>query len=336
MPRYTYGGQALIEGVLMRGRDAIAVAFRHPDGRILFATERLDSGIHKNPGSKLPFLRGLVVLYETLIIGTRWLVRSAGVQAEDDGIELGKGSIALMLLITLFAGIGIFFLLPLLIASVTTANIENGLIQHLVEGLVRVAIFLGYLALIGQSAEIKRVFQYHGAEHKTIHALEAGDPLVPAAIQKYPTAHPRCGTEFLVVVILLSIIAFSLVGRQEPLVMILSRILLVPVIAAVGYEILRWGARHRGNRIVRAIMWPGILVQMLTTRQPTDDMVEVAIVSMEQALEADGESLPEGSGTLPREPLPPPGAAKAGVGARASQEAETVAPVTIDPPLPGV
>jgi uncharacterized protein YqhQ len=338
MPRYSYGGQALIEGVLMRGRDAIAVALRHPDGRIVYATERLDSGFHKNRASKLPLLRGLVVLYETLIVGTRWLVRSAGIQAEDDGVELGRGSIVLMLLITLVAGVGIFFLLPLLIASVTTANVTNGLVQHLVEGLVRVGIFLGYLAVIGQSSEIRRVFQYHGAEHKTIHALEAGDPLVPSAIQKYPTAHPRCGTEFLVVVIALSIIAFSLVGRQEPLVMVGSRILLIPVIAAVGYEILRWGARHRSNPIVRAIMWPGILVQMLTTRQPTDDMIEVAIVSMEQALEADGEPLPDGSGTLAREPLPPPGAGLAGAGksALAAPEAEGVAPVTIDPPLPGV
>jgi len=343
MPRFNYGGQALIEGVLMRGRDAIAVALRHPDGRILYATERLDSGIHGTRGSKLPFLRGLVVLYETLIVGTRWLVRSAGVQAEEDGVELGKGSIALMLLITLFAGIGIFFLLPLFIASVTTANVQNGLVQHLVEGLIRVAIFLGYLAVIGQSADIRRVFQYHGAEHMTIHALEAGDPLTPSAIRKYPTAHPRCGTEFLVVVIALSIVAFSLVGRQEPLVMIGSRILLIPVIAAVGYEILRWGARHRGNPIVRAIMWPGILVQMITTRQPTDDMIEVAIVSMEQALQADGEPLPEGGLELERFPLPPPGLAKgagagAGVGASTltTQEAETVAPVTIDPPLPGV
>jgi uncharacterized protein YqhQ len=347
MPRFNYGGQALIEGVLMRGRDAIAVALRHPDGRILYATERLDSGVHGTRGSKLPFLRGLVVLYETLVVGTRWLVRSASVQAEEDGVELGKGSIALMLLITLFAGIGIFFLLPLFIASVTTANVENGVVQHLVEGLIRVAIFLGYLVLIGQSSDIRRVFQYHGAEHMTIHALEAGDPLTPAAIRKYPTAHPRCGTEFIVVVIALSIIAFSLVGRQEPLVMIGSRILLIPVIAAIGYEILRWGARHRGNPIVRAIMWPGILVQMITTRQPTDDMIEVAIVSMEQALAADGEPLPDGSGTLERYPLPPPGAAGAGAGAAGagagagagtltSQEAETVAPVTIDPPLPGV
>ena len=243
-----------------------------------------------------------------------------------------------MLLITLFAGIGIFFLLPLFIASVTTANVENGFIQHLVEGLVKVAIFIGYLALIGQSADIRRVFQYHGAEHMTIHALEAGDPLVPAAIRKYPTAHPRCGTEFLVVVIAISIIAFGLVGRQEPWIMISSRILLIPVIAAVGYEILRWGAKHRKNPIVRTIMWPGILVQMITTKQPTDDMIEVAIVSMEEALAADGETAPEGSGALAREPLPPPGAGlkrPAATGTLATQEAEAVAPVTIDPPLPG-
>jgi hypothetical protein len=358
MPRYTYGGQALIEGVLMRGRDAIAVAFRHPDGRIVWETERLDSGVHGSRWSKLPLLRGLVVLYETLVVGTRWLVRSAGLQAEDEGVELGKGSIILMLSITLAAGIGIFFLLPLFIASVATSGLSNEdqFFQHLIEGLVKVAIFLGYLALIGQSADIRRVFQYHGAEHMTIHAFEAGDPLTPSAIRQYPTAHPRCGTEFLVVVIAISIVAFGLVGRQDPIVMVGSRVLLIPVIAAVGYEILRWGARHRANPIVRAIMWPGILVQMITTRQPTDDMIEVAIVSMEQALEADGETLPEGSGTLERSPLPPPGAGlrtlepeaalEGGAADEASpaphaprglkQEAESIAPVTIDPPLPGV
>ena len=344
MPRYNYGGQALVEGVLMRGRDAIAVALRHPDGRILWAEERLDSGVHGTRLSRLPFVRGLVVLYETLVVGTRWLVRSASVQAADEGIELGKSAVALMLILTLTAGIGIFFLLPLFVASVTTANVSNPFAQHLVEGLIRVVIFLGYLAVIGQSPDIKRVFQYYGAEHKTIHALEANDPLTPEAVRKYPTAHPRCGTEFLVVVIALSIVAFAMVGKQEPLVMIGSRIALIPVIAAVGYEILRWGARHRANPIIRAIMWPGILVQMITTRQPTDDMIEVAIVSMEQALLADGELLPAGSGTLPREPLPLPGS---GVPAAPSEVApaaspiheahvEAVAPVTIDPPLPGV
>jgi uncharacterized protein YqhQ len=337
MPRFTYGGQALIEGVLMRGRDAIAVAFRHPDGRIVWATERLDSGIHGKRWAKFPLIRGLVVLYETLIVGTRWLVRSASLQAADDGVELGKGSIALMLTLTLVAGIGVFFLLPLFIASVTTANVQNGFVQHLVEGLIRVAIFLGYLLLIAQAPDIRRVFQYHGAEHMTIHALEHEDPLDVQHIRQYPTAHQRCGTEFLVVVIALSIIAFSLVGRQEPLVMILSRILLIPVIAAVGYEILRWGARHRGNAIVRVIMYPGILVQKITTRQPTDDMIEIAIVSMEEALKADGEPLPEGSGMLERDPLEPVDSqvkdTKTTVPVRA--EAESAAPVTLDPPLPG-
>jgi uncharacterized protein YqhQ len=345
MPRYNYGGQALIEGVLMRGRDAIAVAVRHPDGRIVFATERLDSGFHGTAWSKWPLIRGLVVLYETLVVGTRWLIRSANVQAEEEGIELGKGSVIVMLSVTLLAGVGIFFLLPLLIASVTTGGQDNGLIQHLTEGLIRVAIFLGYLVLIGRSPDIARVFQYHGAEHMTIHALEAGDPLRPEYVRKYPTAHQRCGTEFLVVVIMLSILAFALVGRQTPLVMIASRILLIPVIASVGYELLRLGARHRSNPVVKVIMWPGILVQKITTKQPTDDMIEIAIVSLEEAIKADGDPVPEGGLDLAREPMPKPGETAAGV--RAAQEhadaristmaaeGEATAPVSIDPPLSG-
>ena len=345
MPRYTYGGQALIEGVLMRGRDAIAVAFRHPDGRIVYATERLDSGVHGKRWSKLPLVRGLVVLYETLIMGTRWLVRSASLQAADDGVELGKGSIALMLTLTLVAGIGVFFLLPLFIASVTTANVQNGIVQHLVEGLIRVGIFLGYLVLIAQAPDIRRVFQYHGAEHMTIHALEHDDPLVVDRIRKYPTAHPRCGTEFLVVVIILSIVAFSLVGRTDAVTMVGSRIALIPVIAAVGYEILKWGAKHRGNAIVRAIMYPGILVQKITTRQPTNDMIEVAIVSMEQALKADGETIPAGSSKVARDPMDKPAPARdapsgpvvgePAAGGAATGSVTGGAAATIDPPLPG-
>ena len=327
MPSYNYGGQALIEGVLMRGRDAIAVALRHPDGQIVFATERLDSGFHGTRWSKWPLVRGLVVLYETLIVGTRWLVRSANVQAEDEGVELGKGSIVLMLGLTLAAGVGIFFLLPLFIASVTTASIDNGLVQHLVEGLVRVAIFLGYLVVIGRSPDIARVFQYHGAEHMTIHALEAGDPLTVTEVRKYPTAHQRCGTEFLVVVILLSIIAFSLVGRQSIAVMVISRILLIPVIAAVGYEILRFGARHRRNPLVKVLLYPGLLVQMITTKQPSDDMIEVAIVSMEQALVADGETVPAGSGEFEQRPMQLGGAAASAVPAAATLASPTVTPI---------
>jgi uncharacterized protein YqhQ len=318
MPTFTYGGQALIEGVLMRGRDAVAVALRHPDGQIVYATERLDSGFHGTRWSKWPFVRGLVVLYETLVMGTRWLVRSANVQAQEEGVELGRGAVALMLGLTLLAGVGIFFLLPLFVASATTGGVQNGLVQHLVEGLIRVGVFLGYLILIGRAPDIRRVFQYHGAEHMTIHALEAGDPLTVDKVRQYPTAHQRCGTEFLVVVILLSIIAFSLVGRQDALIMVGSRILLIPVIASVGYEILRFGARHRANPIMKVLLYPGLIVQMITTKQPTDDMIEVAIVSMEEALEADGEAIPIGSGDFVREPLTfgPPAAA----------------PVPLDPP----
>ncbi len=305
MARFNYGGQALIEGVLMRGRDAIAVAFRHPDGHIVWASEPLNTGPHGWRFATAPLIRGLVLLYETLVVGTRWLIRSANIQADEDGAELGRGSVILMLTVTLVLGVGVFFLLPLIIASVTTANIQQGFVQHLVEGLVRVAIFLGYLALISRAPDIRRVFQYHGAEHMTIHALEAGQPLTTGNVRTHPTAHPRCGTEFLVVLIALSIIAFGLIGRQSAVVMIASRIVLIPVLAAVGYEVLRFGARHRGNPIVRVIMWPGILVQMITTKQPSDDQIEVAIVSMQQALEADGEPVPVGSDLPDRTPLEP-------------------------------
>src|SRR6185436_11493151 len=301
MPRFNYGGQALIEGVLMRGRDAIAVAFRHPDGHIVWASESLHKGPHAWRFAKTPFVRGLIVLYETLIVWTRWLVRSANIQASAEGIELGRGSVAIMLGFTLVVGVGIFFLLPLFLATLTTSKADSGWVQHLTEGLIRVGLFMGYLALIARAPDIRRVFEYHGAEHMTIHALEAGDPLTTDAVRKYPTAHPRCGTEFLVVVIALSIFAFSLVGRQSLGIMVVSRLLLIPVIAAVGYEILRFGARHRGNPVVKAIMAPGILVQMITTKRPTDDQIQVAIVSMEQALEADGEQVPSGSELPERE-----------------------------------
>lgn len=307
MARFSYGGQALLEGVMMRGRDSLAVAFRHPDGRILWATERLDSGFHGSRLAKAPLVRGLVVLYETLVVGTQWLVRSASIQAEEDGVELGKGTVATMLLITFVMAVGIFFLLPLFLASITTAQLDNGLAQHAVEGLIRVLIFMAYLLVISRQPDIRRVFQYHGAEHMTIHAWEAGDPLTVDKVRPYPTAHPRCGTEFLVIVILLSIVAFSLVGRQDAPVMIASRIILIPVIAALGYELLKWAAKRRGNPIVRALTYPGILVQMITTKRPSDDMIEVAIVSLQQALKADHEEVPADAAAIAREPLQMPG-----------------------------
>ncbi len=302
-PSFAYGGQALLEGVLMRGRNAIAVALRHPDGRIVTATERLDSRVHTTRAAKWPFARGLVVLYETLVIGTRWLIRSANVQAEEDDVELGKGTIAVTLLITFGVAIAVFSLLPLFVSSVATSGASQGWAQPALEGLIQVALFLAYLTFVSRTPDIYRVFQYHGAEHMTIHALEAGDPLTVNAVRKYPTAHHRCGTEFLVILVLLSIFAFSIVGKQEPLVMVASRFIGIPVLAAVGYEVLKLGAKFRHNRLVKAIMFPGILVQMITTKRPTDDMIEVAISSMEEALEADGNAIPEGSTVFERHPL---------------------------------
>ncbi|HKB28405.1 MAG TPA: DUF1385 domain-containing protein, partial [Candidatus Limnocylindrales bacterium] len=299
------------EGVLMRGRDAIAVAFRHPDGRIVWASEALDTGPHRWRLAKAPLVRGLIVLYETLVVGTRWLIRSANIQAageEGEGAELGGGSVAILLGVTMILGVGFFFVVPLLIAQAVTDN-SGSLGQHLIEGLIKVGLFLGYLALVSRAPDIRRVFQYHGAEHMTIHALEAGDPLTTDAVRKYPTAHPRCGTEFLVVLIALSILVFAIIGKQERLVGVVTRIVLIPVLAAVGYELLRWGARHRSNPIVSAIMWPGILVQMITTKRPSDDQIEVAIVSMEQALVADGERVPDGSELFERDRLDPEPAA---------------------------
>jgi uncharacterized protein YqhQ len=369
MASYQYGGQALIEGVLMRGRHALAVALRHPDGSIVWATERLDLGLRARRALKLPFLRGLVVLYDTLVTGTRWLVRSATIQAlalenADDGSGsgagksgqtaagpgavlhtlllapalaivcaaasndsgytdpdapggssaatngssrgLGKGytvAVGGMLLFSLVLGIGLFFLLPLFLAQATVGRVSQGFAFQLSEGVIRVAIFIGYLMLVGRASDVRRTFQYHGAEHMSIHTLEAGDPLTVEAAREYPTAHPRCGTEFLVVVLIVSILAFAMVGSLPPLWLVVSRVVLVPVIAAVSYEILQLGARHRSHAVVRWLWSPGIWVQKITTRQPTDSMIEVAIVSLQRALIADGREIPEGSAQFASRPL---------------------------------
>ncbi|HUG49335.1 MAG TPA: DUF1385 domain-containing protein [Candidatus Limnocylindria bacterium] len=313
MARVDFGGQALMEGVLMRGRNAIGVALRHPDGSIVGTQEPLNSILHRSRFARAPFFRGLIVLYETLVVGTRWLMRSGAVQAQGSGQELGRGAIALTLLLTIGLAVGLFVLLPLIIASATThATVGSGqaLIEHILEGIVRVFIFVGYLLLISRSAEIRRVFQYHGAEHMTIHALEREEPLDLEHIRRHPTAHQRCGTEFLVVFIILSIFMFSLLAGQNLIVGILGRIALIPVIAAVAYEILRFGARRRHRWWIRWLFMPGIWLQGITTRQPDDSMIEVAIASMREALEANGEEAPQGSLDPARRPIPPPSEAK--------------------------
>ena len=307
MARTDFGGQALLEGVLMRGKTAIGVALRHPDGSIVSASEPLNSVLHRSRFARAPFFRGLVVLYETLVIGTRWLMRSGSVQAEGEGQEMGRGTIAVTLLFTLGLAIGLFVLLPLFLAGAATrATIGPGqfLLEHLLEGLIRVFIFVGYLLVISRSGEIRRVFQYHGAEHMTIHALEHEDPLDIEHVRRYPTAHQRCGTEFLVIFIILSILMFSLLAGQNLIVSIVGRIALIPVIASVAYEMLRFGARHRHKWWIRWLFLPGIWLQAITTKQPDDSMIEVAIASMREALAANNEAAPEGSSDPERRPIP--------------------------------
>ncbi|HVM29974.1 MAG TPA: DUF1385 domain-containing protein [Candidatus Limnocylindrales bacterium] len=307
MARVDYGGQALLEGVLIRGRNAIGVALRHPDGSIVATAESLNSILHRNRFARAPFFRGLIVLYEMLVIGTRWLMRSGQVQARAAGEEMGRGAIALTLLLTLGLAIGLFVLLPLLIATFTTratVGADQTLIEHLLEGLIRVVVFVGYLLLVSQSGEIRRVFRYHGAEHMTIHAFEHGDPLTVQNVRRYPTAHQRCGTEFLVVFIILSILLFSMLAGQDLLISIVGRLALLPVIASIAYEILRFGARHRHRWWIRWLFMPGIWLQAITTKQPDDDMIEVAIASMREALAANGDPAPEGSIDPVRRPIP--------------------------------
>lgn len=291
----------------MRGRDAIGVAVRGPDGQIFAGREQLASILHRNRFARAPFFRGVVVLYETLVVGTRWLMRSGSLAAAGEGVALGGGGLALTLLFTLVLAVGLFVLLPLFVAQGATGVVIPGgqpLLEHLVEGFIRVVIFVGYLLLVSRSSEIRRVFQYHGAEHMTIHALEHDEPLTLQNVRRYPTAHPRCGTEFLVVFIVVSILLFSLLAGSDLWVAIGGRIVLIPVIASVAYEILRWGARRRDNWAVRWLFLPGIWLQAITTRQPDDSMIEVAIASMHEAMAANGEVAPEGSWDPVREPIP--------------------------------
>ncbi len=224
MARFAYGGQALMEGVLMRGKDAIGVAVRGPEGQIFGTQERLDSVLHRNRFARAPFFRGVVVLYETLVIGTRWLMRSGSLAAAGEGVALGGKAVALTFAITIVFALGLFVVLPLIVGQgAASATIgRNPFIEHLIEAAIRVVIFVGYLLVVSRSPDIRRVFQYHGAEHMTIHALEHELPLTVENARRYPTAHPRCGTEFLVVFIIVSIVLFSLLAGQDLLVSIVG------------------------------------------------------------------------------------------------------------------
>jgi uncharacterized protein YqhQ len=299
LPDFFYGGQALIEGVMMRGRTTVAMSVRPPSGEVRTYSEPLPAALSGGGWLKLPFVRGVLVLYEALVIGTRMLMRSAAIAAEGEDIQIGKGTLAITMVISLGLAVGLFFVLPLFLSTFAQKATESDLLANLVEGGIRLAIFVAYIGLVGMTAEIRRVFAYHGAEHKAISAHEAQRPLTPDEVDRFSTAHTRCGTTFLLIVVVISIFFFGFIPRTGvPLpLLFVSRIALVPVIAGVAYELVRFGARHYGNRLVRALYAPGLWLQALTTRPPDHSMLEVSIASLESCLASDRETPFSGSPT---------------------------------------
>ncbi len=274
---------------MMRGQKTVATAVRRPNGELIIQNKPLSS-IYTGRMRKAPFIRGVIVLLESMVLGIGSLIYSANVALEEEEEKISGGSVWLMLLFSLVLAVGLFFLAPLFLTKLLDPYIGSSLVFHLIEGGIRLAIFLGYLWLMSLLPDIKRVFAYHGAEHKTINAYEDGAPLEVKAIGKYSTAHARCGTAFLLAVLIIAILVFALVGRQEVWLMVLSRVLLLPVIASLGYEVTQFGARHLKNGFVRAMMAPGLWLQKLTTREPDDRQVEVAIAALESVLASDREA----------------------------------------------
>ncbi len=284
--RISYGGQAVIEGVMIRGRDHYSLAVRRPNGEITTQSSKL-STLYTGRLRNIPLIRGIIVLIETLFIGIEVLSRSANIALEEERKEMSRLSMAFMLIISLSIGIGLFFITPLLAIRSLDSFIASDEASNLIEGILRLSMFLAYIFFIGRLPDIKRVFAYHGAEHMTVHAHEQNLPLEVENIRGFSTAHNRCGTAFLLVVMVVSIAVFTLIGRPSLEISIASRIVLMPVIAAISYEIIRFSGAHSGHPLVKLIVYPSLALQSLTTRQPDDEQIEVAIHAMKHAIAVD-------------------------------------------------
>ena len=284
-----YGGQAVIEGVMIRGRRTVALACRKPNGDIYRYREPLRSPLVRSRLARLPFVRGVVVLWESLDYGIRMLMRSAEVQLDQEE-QLGTGGNTLIMGVALGGALLLFIGVPYLATSLARAVIPSSVVLNVTEGLIRLALLVGYLVAISFLPDVRRVFAYHGAEHMTIHAFEHGDPLTPERIEPYPTAHPRCGTAFLLLVVVVSIAIFAFLPRVNLLVDLVVRLLLVIPVASISYEALRLGAAHERSPLMRLLVAPGLLLQGITTRRPDARMIEVAVASLEEAIAGDREA----------------------------------------------
>ena len=287
----SYGGQAVIEGVLMRGKTSVAMATRTPDESITIHQEKI-TGIYTSNLSKIPFLRGLIVLWDSLGLGMRYLTLSANVQTGEDE-KLEGPVLYLTLTISIVIAVGVFFLLPALISGlIARYTALSPWVVNLFEGIFRLVLLIVYLWAIGKMPDINRVFMYHGAEHKTINAFEAGEELTPVKVQEYTREHTRCGTSFILTLVLLSIVIFSLLGPLSLGWRLLSRLLMIPVLAGISYEYIRWMSKHIESPLVRAMIKPNLALQKLTTREPSLEMLEVAIRAFEtmKSMEEEGEA----------------------------------------------
>ncbi len=304
--QHYYGGQAVIEGVMMRGRRFWGLAVRQPDGGIVRRSYELSDPGARFPILKWPMIRGVLALWDSMSLGIRALNISANLSLEGTGTaeepapQLGAREMAVTVTIALLIGVGLFVVIPLLVARWFGPALSNAILFNLVEGIVRIAIFLAYIVGVSLLPDLRRVFEYHGAEHKVINAYEAGRPLEPQSVKAFSTLHPRCGTAFLLVVMVLAILVLALVGKPPLVWLIVSRIVGIPVVAGLAYEVIRFAGRHRDGIVARVLLGPGLGLQKLTTRQPSDAQVEVAAAALQEVLrlEAGGEPASDPAGTV--------------------------------------
>lgn len=291
---FNYGGQAVIEGVMMRGPKDVAIACRRPNNEIIVEQRPINSITKRFPFLKWPLFRGVVMLVESLVIGMQALTFSANQATEEEDEELGGWAMFVTIAVALGLGVALFIVAPAALARFINAQLGDNIIAlNLIEGSFRITIFLGYIFFIARMKDIQRVFQYHGAEHKTIHAYEAGEDLNIENVQKHVTLHPRCGTSFLLIVMVVSIFVFAFLGKQPLWLRIISKISLMPVVAGISYEFTKFTSKYTHVPFCKLLLAPGLGLQKLTTREPDDHQVEVAIHALRAVL--DKEAREEGA-----------------------------------------
>ena len=285
-----YGGQAVLEGIMIRGQNNVAIAVRSPSGEIVTKVKKINT-LFTGKLRSIPIIRGILALAETLSLGMDALNYSSQVANQEEDAPPSKFSTVIMILVSLGLAIGIFFILPLLVSKPFEGILGSDIISNVAEGIIRLVVFLVYVTGISLMPDIRRVYMYHGAEHMAVHAQEKGDPLTIEEIRKYPTAHPRCGTAFLLTIMVIAIVVFTFIPRNPLWMVIGSRIVLIPLIASLSYEFIRFNSKYETNKWISKLSIPNLLLQSLTTKPPNDDQIEVAISAMELAISTDAEAI---------------------------------------------